>query len=122
MATATMDPVAAVQAQLPRQKAAPQARPAASSLPAILSRTGLGTTVKDSDSELVSNKLENANDVAAKLDTSFRYQIHKGSKAILVKVVDNTTGKVVREIPSAKFLDMMQELQKLTGFIINEKA
>ena len=122
MVTAAMNTVAAAMAPNPRQNAAPQSQPAASSLPENLSRPGLGKTANDSDADLISRKLETANDVAEKLDTSFRYQVHKGSHQIMVKVVDNATGKVVREIPSARFLDMMQELQKLTGFIINEKA
>lgn len=122
MATAAMNTVAAAVAQTTRQNAAPQSQSAASSLPANLSRPGLGKTANDSDAALISRKLETANDVAEKLDTSFRYQIHEGSHRIMVKVVDNNTGKVVREIPSARFLDMMQELQKLTGFVINEKA
>jgi len=122
MVTAAMNSVASFVEQTVRPNAAPQSDSAASSLPAILSRPGLGTTAKDSDVDLLSKKLESANDVAEKLDTSFRYQVHKGSHVIMVKIVDNNTGKVVREIPSARFLDMMQELQKLTGFIINEKA
>ena len=56
------------------------------------------------------------------MNTSVRYQVHKASKIITVQVVDDETGQVIREVPPAKFLDMMEKLQQLVGFIINEKA
>jgi flagellar protein FlaG len=54
--------------------------------------------------------------------TSLKFDIHKDTNTIMVKVIDNETQKVVREIPSEKILDMIASIWKLVGIIVDKKA
>ena len=56
------------------------------------------------------------------LGKSLRCSVHEATNRIVVRVVDDSTGEVVREIPPTKFLDMVSKLEKLAGFIMDEKA
>lgn len=71
---------------------------------------------------LIKERVENANKMTSRMNTTVRYRIHEASKLVTVKVMDKETGQVIREIPPQKFLDMMVALQDQVGFIINEKA
>lgn len=54
--------------------------------------------------------------------TSLKFDIHKDTNTIMVKVIDNDTQKVIREIPSEKILDMVASIWKLVGIIVDEKV
>jgi flagellar protein FlaG len=54
--------------------------------------------------------------------TSLRFDIHKGTNTIMVKVIDNETNKVIREIPSEKILDMVASIWKLVGITVDKTA
>jgi flagellar protein FlaG len=54
--------------------------------------------------------------------TSLKFDIHKDTNTIMVKVIDNNTQKVIREIPPEKILDMIASIWKLVGIIIDEKV
>jgi flagellar protein FlaG len=54
--------------------------------------------------------------------TSLKFDIHKETNTIMVKVIDNDTQKVIREIPSEKLLDMIASIWKLVGIIVDKKV
>lgn len=55
--------------------------------------------------------------------THIEYERHKDFKNdFIVKIVDNKTKKVIKEIPSEKMLDMVAQLCKLAGVIVDKKV
>ncbi|KEI16204.1 flagellar protein FlaG [Clostridium haemolyticum] len=55
--------------------------------------------------------------------THLEYERHEVFKnQFIVKIVDNNTKKVIKEIPPKKILDMVAEICKLAGIIVDKKA
>ncbi|WP_274362526.1 flagellar protein FlaG [Paenibacillus thermotolerans] len=65
--------------------------------------------------------IEKANKALSGTYTTFEFSIHDKTKEIMVKVLDKETGKVIREIPNEKILDMVAKLWELAGIFIDEK-
>ncbi len=53
--------------------------------------------------------------------THLQFSVHEKTKQIMVKVLDNESGKVVREIPSEKTFDFLAKVWEMTGLLIDEK-
>lgn len=53
--------------------------------------------------------------------TRCEYSYHKETKRVSIKVIDEKTDKVVREIPPEKSLDMLQKMWEMAGIILDEK-
>jgi flagellar protein FlaG len=74
----------------------------------------------------------NAKDIAQAIDEvnkklafhnkRLQFSIHDKTKKILVKVVDELTGEVIREIPPEKVLDMVAMTWEEIGLLVDEKA
>lgn len=55
--------------------------------------------------------------------THVEYQRHDVLKnEFVIKIVNNETKEVIREIPPKKILDMVAEMYKLAGVIVDKKA
>ena len=55
--------------------------------------------------------------------THLEYERHEVFKnQFIVRIVDSNTKKVIREIPPKKILDMVAEICKLAGVIVDKKA
>jgi flagellar protein FlaG len=55
--------------------------------------------------------------------THIEYEQDKDFKHVMVmKVVDNDTNKVINQIPSKQFLDMVSQFCDLAGMILDKKA
>lgn len=53
--------------------------------------------------------------------THLKFQVHDKTGDIIVKVIDDNTGEVLREIPPEKILDMIAQFQEIDGTFIDEK-
>lgn len=51
----------------------------------------------------------------------FEYSIHDRINGIMVKVIDETTGEVIREIPPKKILDMVANMMEMAGLLVDER-
>jgi flagellar protein FlaG len=51
----------------------------------------------------------------------FEYSVHKGFGDIVVKIINAETNEVIKEIPPEKLLDIVQNLEKISGAIIDER-
>ncbi len=49
----------------------------------------------------------------------FRYE--KDINRVSVKLIDEDTGEVIREIPSEETLDMIRRLKEMTGLLVDEQ-
>jgi len=53
---------------------------------------------------------------------SLQFSIDEDSKDIVVKVIDQNTKEVVRQIPTEEALDIAKSLDKMRGLLIRETA
>ena len=65
--------------------------------------------------------LEKVNKALKGIDTRLEYSVHKETGDIMVKVINEETKEVVREVPPEKIIDLVVKLQELSGLIIDEK-
>ena len=74
------------------------------------------TNVKELDAAV-----DKANRLLFKNNTHLKFQIHEKTKEVLVKIIDDESGEVVKEIPPEKMLDMVAKLWEIAGIIVDEK-
>ena len=66
--------------------------------------------------------IEQANHAFRIVSTRFEFSIHEGTKEIMVKVIDEKTNELIREIPPEKILDIIAKMWELAGIMVDEKA
>lgn len=54
--------------------------------------------------------------------THVEYEVYGKSKDLTVRIVNNHTKEVIKEIPSKKFIDMIDKLCELAGVFVDQKA
>lgn len=69
--------------------------------------------------ELAANVQKNLN-IMHKVDLQF--SVHKASGKMMVTVVDESSGKVVREIPSREILELAARMDEMVGMIFDKKG
>ena len=58
-----------------------------------------------------------------KLDsTNLKFQIHKETGAVIIKIIDSDTGEVIREIPPEAILDSIAQIWKNSGINVDKKV
>lgn len=62
-----------------------------------------------------------ANKVLFKNNSHLKFEIHDKTKNIMVKIINDESGEVLKEIPSEKILDMVAKLWEIAGILIDEK-
>jgi len=55
-------------------------------------------------------------------NTRFEFSIHEETKRVIVRVYDKNTGKLISEIPPEKFLDLIANIWKQVGLIVDKKV
>jgi len=66
--------------------------------------------------------IEEANRVTVDPHTSFRFSIHEATHRIMVKIINEDNGEVIREIPPEKILDLVAGLWELAGILVDERV
>ncbi|MDF2546593.1 MAG: hypothetical protein K0R93_1491 [Anaerosolibacter sp.] len=66
--------------------------------------------------------IEKSNDEFIMENTSLKFSIHEKTKQIQVKIINNTTNEVVREIPAEKILDMVAAMLERTGIFMDKRG
>ncbi|MDQ1330090.1 MAG: flagellar protein FlaG [Thermodesulfobacteriota bacterium] len=64
--------------------------------------------------------LQNKMQVLHNVDLNF--SVHEASGKIMVTVVNEDTGKVIREIPSAEMLNLAAKLEEAIGLLFDKKV
>lgn len=73
------------------------------------------------DSRELENAVDRANKVLFKNNTHLQFRIHDATKEVMVKIINDETGEVLKEIPPEKMLDMVAKLWEIAGIIVDEK-
>lgn len=71
--------------------------------------------------EAIVKLIDRANKTLMGETRRFEYRVHEQTGEIVVKVCNAETNEVIREIPSEKFLELIDKLQEISGMIIDEK-
>lgn len=53
--------------------------------------------------------------------TRCEYSYHKETKRVSIKVINDDTDEVIREIPPEKSLKMLQKMWEMAGILVDEK-
>lgn len=53
--------------------------------------------------------------------TRCEYSYHKKTNRVSIKVINDDTNEVIREIPPEKSLDMLQKMWEMAGILVDEK-
>jgi len=69
--------------------------------------------------ELAANVMKN---LQIMHNVDLQFSVHKASGKTMVTVVDESTGKVVREIPSQELLDLAAKIDEMVGMIFDQKG
>lgn len=102
-------------------------KPSDSGINALLNGNNVTTPTPDSNQnekehgksppslDSVKKAAEQGNSLLQAANRSLHFQIDDSTKRMIVKIVDNETGKVVRQIPSEEMLDFVKRMQALDG-------
>ncbi|MBA3036695.1 MAG: flagellar protein FlaG [Desulfobacterium sp.] len=87
---------------------------------------GNGRSVEDSKPSTVTHVDEVLADLQNKMknihNIDLSFSVHKASGKIVVSVVDENTGEVIREIPSSEALDLSAKIEETIGLILDKKV
>lgn len=69
----------------------------------------------------VKNAVETANDSLKMSHTSARFKYHEATKQVSIKIIDDETQEVIKEIPPEKSIEMVEKMLELSGILVDEK-
>ncbi|MCK4818643.1 flagellar protein FlaG [bacterium] len=69
--------------------------------------------------ELAADVLKNLNIMH---NVDLRFSVHKASGQMMITVIDESTGKVIREIPSSEILELAAKMDEMVGMIFDQKG
>jgi flagellar protein FlaG len=88
-----------------------------------------GNSTRETGADADSNLQERLADVVGrlnehmqKLQRSLRFSVDDASGRIVVKVIDQSTDEVIRQIPSEEMLAMMNHISEFDGLIFDGRA
>ena len=80
-----------------------------------------GIPIQEVSKEKVENAIRDINAKIRPTHTECQFSYHEATKRISIKVLDQASGEVIREIPPEKTLDMIAKTLELAGILIDEK-
>ncbi len=74
------------------------------------------------DLKELSRAVDITNKFMLALSQNLQFSIDKDTSKVVVKLVDNSTKEVIRQMPSEEMLSLAKALDKLQGLLIRDKA
>ncbi|MBT9154575.1 MAG: hypothetical protein DDT39_01253 [Firmicutes bacterium] len=65
---------------------------------------------------------ERANTAMQALSTRLKFEKHESSGHFMVRVINEETSEVIREIPPERMLDLLVHLRRMVGVLVDERA
>jgi len=104
-------------AVLPSQgKVAPPASPV---VPATVVPATQTQSAKEKDVQKAVDDLQQKVDA---MGSGLRFSVDSESERVIVKVVDESTQKVLRQFPSEEVLKLAKDIDRMRGLLFNDKA
>ncbi len=117
----------AIRAVLRSTEAFNQLSLGSSARPETASREGLPVRVREAVSEqeresteALAQAVKGINEAVKALDYGLRFQIDDESKRVIIKIVDEATGEVLKQIPPEVSLRLAQALGKAAGLLVDK--
>lgn len=66
--------------------------------------------------------VEQVNKLLSVHNTRLEFSVHEKTKGIIVKVVNDQTGELIREVPPERVLNMVAMIWEQIGLLVDEKA
>ncbi len=82
----------------------------------------MGNLGPDSTREKLEGAAEKLSQAARVFDYSVHFKIHEDTKRIIVQVIDEKSGKILNEVPPEKILNLLAEIWRLVGLLVDEKV
>ena len=80
-----------------------------------------GVPIHEVSKEKIESALRDINSRIKPTHTECQFSYHEETKRISIKVMDQDTGEVIKEIPPEKTLDMIAKSLELAGILVDEK-
>jgi flagellar protein FlaG len=77
---------------------------------------------KKFDSTEVNKAVAHINDTLQARSQDLRFSVDTDSKRVIVKIIDQQTNQVLRQIPTEEALEISKSLDKLKGLLIKNEA
>jgi flagellar protein FlaG len=71
--------------------------------------------------KLISEAVEKLNKMFEESNRRFEYSVHEKTNRVIIRVIDEATNTVIKEIPPEKILNIMASLMELAGLIVDER-
>lgn len=75
----------------------------------------------ENTSRRIKNAVEHANQTMRHAKTKCEFSYHEETKRVSIKVIDEETEEVIREIPPEETLEMLSKMWELAGLMVDEK-
>lgn len=72
--------------------------------------------------EELEKAVEDTNRIVFEDDNRFEFKVHERTGRMMVKLIDNETDEVVKEIPPEKILDLVASIWDLVGILVDERG
>ncbi|MCB2340746.1 flagellar protein FlaG [Clostridium estertheticum] len=77
---------------------------------------------KENSEKEIKNAVNKINKFLDGEGTHVQYEKHDVLNQMIIKVIDNNTNEVIKEIPSRKILDMVAKMCEMAGILVDKKA
>ena len=89
---------------------------------AEMSRISTKDEVVEFKAEVIEKVVQNINKKLESTDNRLSFHVHGPSGRIAVKIINNVSGEVLREIPPEQILNLAAKTKEIIGLLFNEKV
>ena len=72
--------------------------------------------------EQVEKATEKLNRLMGIIDKRLEFSVHEKSNRVIVKIIDQTNGEVLDEIPSKRLLDILSSISDMAGLMFDKRV
>lgn len=76
---------------------------------------------EETTSRRIKSAVDHANQTMRHAKTKCEFSYHEETKRVSIKVIDEETEEVIREIPPEETLEMLSKMWELAGLMVDEK-
>ncbi len=76
---------------------------------------------EENTSRRIKSAVDHANQTMRHAKTKCEFSYHEETKRVSIKVIDEETEEVIREIPPEEALEMLSKMWELAGLMVDEK-
>lgn len=80
------------------------------------------TAQRPPSSQQLNDAVKSMNDFVGNINSSLKFSVDDKTGQTIVKVMDNDTKEVIKQIPSEEMLAIAQAVDKLKGLLVQQKA